>query len=653
LPSPTLPPTVTSTPLCDASDPAQVVAPQRISLLTSTQLMNMIRLVSDAAAQEIIDGAVFDVTSDFRTRFPPAITEQFRSIPDATTLSYFSITAQKVGEYVRDNFATVTSCASATDACATTYLDSLARKAYRRPLTPDEKERFSDLYAELTSQIVNDQQVTLTVPEATGFAVQALLLSPQLLWRWELGGETASSPPGVYLTETELASSLSFFLTDRPPDDALAADADAGTLRAHLPEQVNRILKTQVARDWLTHVMHVYFRLNQLPGTIIDESKFPIASSALYSDLETESRMFLADVMWNGKVGDLLTSRKTFLNSNLATMIYGVAAPPGATPTSFVATTLPADERAGMLTNAGFLTTRARATGTSLVARGLGVKEAFTCIPTPPPPATALGAQDQIDASGGDLDMLTAQEQVAYRAAKPACSSCHATFDPYGLALEWYDVVGRYRTLDDLGMPVDGHTTLPAEVGGTEVQNAIELADVLSKTDVFTNCLATSVLDYALIDAFAELPLPSQKQRGCAAAGIAHALRVSSGRSFTDLFRAIAASPAFLLRTVEATAASGPTSAGLARAPSPRGDSFGAAAAPAPADAVLANLASRRSTLSFVARELDLLRIIGPADVRARLDNHFDAVLAMENSLTTAIDTNFPKPTGAPAPAGD
>jgi hypothetical protein len=68
---------------------------------------------------------------------------------------------------------------------------------------------------------------------------------------------------------------------------------------------------------------------------------------------------------------------------------------------------------------------------------------------------------------------------------------------------------------------------------------------------------------------------------------------------------------------------------------------------------VLANLASRRSTLSFVARELDLLRIIGPADVRARLDNHFDAVLAMENSLTTAIDTNFPKPTGAPAPAGD
>ncbi len=282
VPSDKLPPTVTSTPLCDASDPAQVVAPQRIALLTSTQYLNMIRLVSDDAAKAVVDGQVFSVTSDFVARFPPSSYEQFKSIPDSTTLSYFDITAQKVGEYVRDNFATVTGCASpATEACATTYLDGLARKAFRRKLTAGEQARFSDLYAELTSQIVNDQQVTLTVPEATGFAVRALLMSPQLLWRWELGGETASSPPGVYLTDTELASNLSFFLTDGPPDDALAADAEAGTLRAHLPEHVDRILKTQAARSWLTHVMQTYFTLNQLPGVIIDPTKFPVADSAL------------------------------------------------------------------------------------------------------------------------------------------------------------------------------------------------------------------------------------------------------------------------------------------------------------------------------------------------------------------------------------
>ena len=161
-------PPPTSTPLCDASDPEQVVAPQRIRLLTSTQLLNMFRLVSDVAAQEVVDGAFFDVTSDFRARFPPAATEQFRSIPDSTTLTYFDVAAHKVGEYVRDNFATVTGCASpATEACAMAYLDGLARKAYRRKLTAGEQERFSALYAELTSQIVNDRQVTLTIPEAT------------------------------------------------------------------------------------------------------------------------------------------------------------------------------------------------------------------------------------------------------------------------------------------------------------------------------------------------------------------------------------------------------------------------------------------------------------------------------------------------------
>jgi len=652
-----LPTTVTSTPLCEASDPAQVVAPQRIALLTSTQLMNMIRLVSDDVlvsdnvAQVIIDGGFFPVVTDLTVRFPPPRVEQYKSIIDVGALSPFANTAQRVGEYVRDNFAAVTHCPSpATDACATAYLDGLARQAYRRKLTAEEQARFSDLYAELSNQIVNDQQVTLTIPDATGFAVQALLLSPQLLWRWELGGETASSPPGVYLTDAELASNLSFFLTDRPPDDALAAAVDAGTLRANLAAHVDRILATRVARDWLRHVMETYFFLNQLPATIIDSSELPItAGGALYEDLEIESRMFLDDVMWNGKVDDLLTSRKAFLNSNLATMIYGVPAPQGATPTAFVATTLPADQRAGLLTNAGFIVTRARSTGVGLVPRGLGIKALFTCIFTPGP---TVDTENVVSEQYQRLDMQTAQEQVAWRAARPACASCHATFDPYGLVLDWYDVVGRYRTQDDLGKPVDGHTTLPAEVGGTEVQSAVQLADVLSRTDTFTNCMAASALQYALLDAGVEVPIPLHNQAGCAAAGVANALRTSNDRSFTDLFRAVATSPAFGVRTVDATAASGRASAPPARAPRPRAAPTDAFAA-APGDPVLANLASRRSTFAFVTRELAPLRGVGPEDARVKLDNHFNAVQAIEDALTGAIEKNFPKPSGAPAAAGN
>jgi len=149
------------------------------------------------------------------------------------------------------------------------------------------------------------------------------------------------------------------------------------------------------------------------------------------------------------------------------------------------------------------------------------------------------------------LDMLTAQEQVAYRATTSPCSSCHPSFDPYGLVLDWYDVVGRYRTVDDLGKPIDGTTTLPADVGGATVHSALELADELQKNTVFMNCMSRTMMQYGLIDQTVELPIPSKGQKGCAAAGVAHAVQTSRNKSFTDMARAVATSPAFVLRKMQ------------------------------------------------------------------------------------------------------
>ena len=538
------------TPLCDQSDPTQVVVPQRVELLTSTQLMNMARLISADAAQMIIDQALFPVITDITVRFPLQRVEQYKVIPDADTLSPFNNTAQALGTFVTTNFATVTKCATpAQDSCATAYLNALAAKAYRRPLTSDETTRFTTLYTNLKSQLVNGYQVSLSVEEATGNAVYALFMSPQLLWRWELGNQVSSAPAGVYLTDTELASNLSFFLSDGPPDDMLVADAQAGTLRANVASHVDRILKTQASRDWLRHVMEVYFFLNQLPSTLIDSGKFPIVGSgAIFSDLQMSSRLFLDDTMWNGKVLDMITSHKGFVNTNLATMVYNVPVPAQATNTNFVATMLDPMERSGLLTDAGFITTRARSTGVGIIPRGLGVKSLFLCLDTPPPPDSINQPGGPVQTAAAMLDMQTAQEQVATRAMTAPCNSCHPSFDPYGLVLDWYDVVGRYRTTDDLGKPVDGHTTLPATVGGQTVQSAVELANVLSNTDLFTNCMAKTMLLDALIEANIELSLPDGSQKGCAVSAIAHNLRHSSGQSFTDLTKAVATSPAFVLR---------------------------------------------------------------------------------------------------------
>jgi len=543
------------TPICDSADPTQVVAPQRISLLTSTQLANMIRLISiDDAVTTIVTSGDFVVQSEYQSRFPPAQFEPLRSIPNSTELAKLDLIAHDVGDYVRDHFAALSKCAApATDQCAATYLNKIAAQAYRRPLSQAEQDRYGNLYDQLRSQVVNGYHVSTSVEQATGYSVYALFMSPQLLWRWELGGGTPSTaPPGIYLTDAELATNLAFFMTDAPPDQMLLDAAAAGTLRSNLPAHVDRLLATQPARDWLTRVMKVYFTLNQIGGAIVDPEKFPIvAGGGLYGDLEVSAETFLKDLMWNGKVMDLVTSRKAFLNTNLATMIYNVPMPAGATPTNFVETTLPADQRSGMLTNAGFLTRMARATGVGVVPRGLGVKSLFLCLETPPPPEDLFKDGAPGAAQKAMLDMMTAQQQVQSRKDNAVCAKCHPSFDPYGLVLDWYDVVGRYRTVDDLGQPVDGTTDLPADVGGKTVHSAIELADELKSSTVFMNCMAKQMLQYGLVDsttATVELPVPAKMQRGCAAAGVANTVQRSKGQSFTDMARAVALSPAFVLR---------------------------------------------------------------------------------------------------------
>ena len=546
------------TPTCDPGDPAQVVEQQRIMLLTSTQLINMVKLVSPEEAQAVIDMAVFEVMTEFKSRFPPAKFETRKSIPNSTELVAFDLLARHVGAYVRDHFMAVTQCATpGTDACATAWLEKLAARVYRRPLSQGEKDRLTGptgLYYTLKSQIVNGCQVTTSVEDATGNCVYGLFMTPQVLWRWELGGGTPSTaPPGIYLTDAELASQLSFFLTDEPPDEMLIAAAAAGNLRANMATHVDRILATPTSRTWLAKVMRIYFTLNQLPGVNIDPVVAPIVQSgAVFGDMEEEAKRFTNEILWNGKVMDLITSRKTFVNYNLATMIYNVPAPAGTSATdglAFGETTLPADQRSGLLTNAGFITRTARTQGVGVVPRGLAVKALFLCLETPAPPDTLREPGGPIDTQVKMLDMMTAREQVDSRAMTSPCSACHPSFDPYGLVLDWYDVVGRFRTVDHLNKPIDGTTSLPPDVGGQTVHSAVELADVLSKSTVFMNCMAKTLLQYGLTDTTVELPIaPPSIQRGCAAAGVANKVQKSSTQSFSDMVRAVAASPAFVLR---------------------------------------------------------------------------------------------------------
>ena len=524
---------------CAHSDPRLVLADQRIMRLTTDEIVNTVRfLIDDTEAAALVNGQFINAGDDSRRRFPPFEADNI----DDVRFPILDNVASHVASYVQDNYARVIGCT--TDACATAYLDKLAARAYRRQLTQEERARFTAFYTKLRGpQTVRGYLVTFTVQEATGYAVYALLSSPQMLWRWEIGDPAmaATAPGGIPLTDQELATQLAFFLTDQPPDDTLRMAADAGTLRANLAAQVDRLLTLPAARSWLRAVIETYLRLNQLPGVAVDPNAFPIFTPALASAMETEARMFLDNTLWNENLTDLLQSRTAFLNTTLATQIYGVAAPAGATPTSFVRTTLPAEQRAGVLTNAGLLTARPIAPGESpLLNRGLFIASTLLC--------ASLPREDQPRPFDPSFDEKTGQEQVADRAPGTSCYGCHVQFDPYGLALENYDGIGRFRTVDDQGRPIDAHTTLPGLMGGG-VKNGVELAARLAASPAFTNCMARTVLQYAMLDPATTVEAPlSAQQPGCATADVVQRYQSAGGKTFTDLVRATAAAPAFGLR---------------------------------------------------------------------------------------------------------
>ena len=448
---------------CAPSDARLVVAPQRILRLTMTETLNTVRyLIDDTEATALVtDNVIGDYSDSVESgrMFPPL---QFSTIigDEFTRLDRI---ADHVAEYVLANFAGVTGCPTATDACATAYLNKLAARAYRRPLTWNEQARFTALYTKLRStQTVNGYEVTFSVEEATSYAVNGLLMSPQLLWRWEHGDPAmaSTSPAGIPLTEHELASHLSFFLTDQPPSDALLAAASAGTLRANLTSHVEELLDSQVAQDWLRTIMETYFGLNQMKYRSVDTAMFPIFSPALRADMGIEVRKFLDNVLWHGDLTELLLSRRRSSTRAWRSDIYGVPVPPGATETNFVATTLPAGRRAGLLTNAAFLTSIGRADGRRmLVSRGLLISWTVLCMFPDEGPDGSIASQFSL------LQEQTPQEQVAYRAAKPDCNACHAC----SIRTAWrsktttsWDATGPSTSL---GQPIDAHATLARGAG--------------------------------------------------------------------------------------------------------------------------------------------------------------------------------------------
>jgi len=522
-------------PGCAGSD---LVVAKRIVRLSFNQIVTSIGTAVDGALRASL-AAKYDLANAEHRPLPPLADPREGSVYTTQTLTMADDIAQSVGQYVFDHFEAVTGCSEPSDSCAQSFLNTFAQKAFRRPLSDAESSRLMGTYAAFLK--TSD---TVTIPQAVQYGVYAVLASPQFLYRTELGDDWKQDGP---LTSSEMASLLSYFLTDGSPDPTLLDAAGRGELSTseQLELQVERLLRTEEAKINLQGVMSSYLGYGVLDNVV---SVDPALTGPLRAAMSQEARLFLGRTLWNGKVDDLLLSRTGYVNATLAP-VYGIAPfpPPGATldADQFAEVQLPAG-RTGLLTQAAFLTAHSRPDGTSVRGRGLLVRNRLVGGDTPAPPENIQHAaeryrEEETKRFGSNP---TERQRAELRAEFPECAQCHESFDAYGLALEPFDELGRYRTHYDDGTAIDPSVKVPEEGGGGVAKDVVEVAQKLAQARVLPKALAQGLFDYARTD-------PSQARTGrdsCVVAGIAEAFEASDG-SFSSLVRSVATSRALRTRS--------------------------------------------------------------------------------------------------------
>jgi hypothetical protein len=520
-----------------ACDGPQVINNKRIVRLSMNQISNSIHAIfGDTLGSQVDSKALIGPNSPSSRTFPPLSSATEGATIIAKIWQDLDAIAAQTGEYALANVNAVTACGAApTDACAQTWIGTFAQKVFRRPLTAAEKTSITQVYTEVKGFYT-------TIPEAIQYTVYALLQAPGFVYRTEIGASKDQAGP---LTPYEFASALSFFLTDAPPDQALLDAAAAMKLgnTADITTQVTRILGTAGAKKNLESAMFSYFALDSMETVVIDDTGW---TAGVRDSAYTESQRFFATNLWGGPLSQVLTSKKTQINKNLAT-IYGVTPfpPSGVTAdaSGFAAVTLP-DVRSGILTQVGFLAARSRPDAGSVIGRGLAVNAALLCAINPPFP-TDDTTKAAVAQAVTDLANKSEREKAAFRAMTSPCLGCHLNFDAYGLALENFDAIGRYRTMDPQGRAIDASVTLPASLGSAMATNAADMSTKIATSAAFNSCIAKNMINWALAEGSSLTP------NSCAAQGVVAGFNAGD-KSFSKLLTEIAVSQAFTNRNAGA-----------------------------------------------------------------------------------------------------
>ena len=371
---------------------------------------------------------------------------------------------------------------SEEDACAKEILTTLTRRAYRRPVTEKDLARPMEFFRQARSAEGFDAGIEM--------ALSAVLVSPEFLFRVERDPAGVAPQTAYRLSDVELASRLSFFLWSSIPDDELLDVAIAGKLHEPdvLESQTRRMLADKRSRTLVTNFASQWLYLRNLDSILPDMRLYPDFDDNLRQSFRRETELFFESILREDRsVLDLLRADYTFLNERLAKH-YGI---PNIYGSRFRRVDLGPDVmRGGLLRHGSVLTVSSYPTRTSPVIRGKWVLENILGVPPPAPPPNVPALEETEIAAN-----LSVRDRLAKHRENPVCYSCHRLTDPVGFALENYDAVGRWRTLDGEA-PVDASGGLPdgSEFDGIE---GIEEA-ILARPEIFAGVVTEKLMTYGL-----------------------------------------------------------------------------------------------------------------------------------------------------------
>jgi mono/diheme cytochrome c family protein len=374
-------------------------------------------------------------------------------------------------------------CAGKAEAepCARGFIRSFGRRAWRRPLTTDEVNRYTQLATRLGPR------------DGIAAVIAAFVQSPNFLYRAEIGAPDPANPTQRRLTGFELASRLSYFLWGAPPDDALLDAAEAGQLDTPegLEAQTLRMLPAPRSRETMSAFFVELFRLRRLDKIYESRSKYPQFSPTIGASMRGETLRVIEEVAFapGRDFREIFSTDFTWVNDELA-RLYGLPPTP-ATNDGYRRVTLPAGSgRTGVLGQGAFLTIYAHPTTSSPTKRGKFIRESLLCQAVPPPPPN-VDAKLPKDEKGKPL--LTVRQKLESHRKNPRCNGCHKAMDPLGLAFERFDGIGAHRQTE-AGLPIDSS----GELDGVPFEDAAGLGKLLARSPKIGACVARSLFRFAV-----------------------------------------------------------------------------------------------------------------------------------------------------------